>query len=265
MPLTYDELGHVKMTKLQNTSATGNKTISTSAVYSTDGDYLVSQTDALGYTTTYETNTYGLTSAVVDALNHRISYTYNTNNNRLLKTSLEDGTNVAYNYTNGTLSSIVRESLLPDGETESSQTYSFNYDIYDNVTAVKVGSRTLASYTYMANNGPLTKVTYGNGYTIEYGYDILGRIVTETQDGVLKYRYLYSSEGDLCRQEELNVSGTVEKAVCYEYDSLDRLIRSWEEELRDGVLARILSTEHIYDTSNRLVKQSWKTEKEADL
>ena len=85
-------------------------------------------------------------------------------------------------------------------------------------------------------------------------------MVAEKENGVLKYRYIYGAAGDLSRQEELNSSGTVIKAVCYEYDSLDRLIRSWEEELKNGVLVRGLSTEHIYDTSNRLIKQSWKSD-----
>ncbi|MGM9536832.1 MAG: RHS repeat domain-containing protein [Candidatus Onthomonas sp.] len=176
----------------------------------------------------------------------------------MTKVGLDDGTAVNYTYSNGVVSSIVRDSLLPDGTTKQSQTYSFTYDKYGNVTAVKVGSKTLASYTYMANNGPLTKVTYPNGYTIEYGHDALGRVVTETRDGVLKYRYVYGSEGDLSRKEELNSSGTVVKATCYEYDSLDRLIRSWEETLSGGYLQRGLITQHLYDTANRLTGQSWR-------
>ena len=157
------------------------------------------------------------------------------------------------------MSEILRESILPDG-TKEQQEYSFTYDTYDNVTSIKVRDQTLVSYEYMEQNGPLAKITYGNGFYIEYEYDVLGRVVAEKENGVLKYRYIYGAAGDLSRQEELNSSGTVIKAVCYEYDSLDRLIRSWEEELQNGVLVRGLSTEHIYDTSNRLIKQSWKSD-----
>ena len=173
--------------------------------------------------------------------------------------TLDDGTAVNYTYTNGMISSIVRNSPLPDGTTSVSQTYTYTYDLYDNVTAIKVGSKTFVSYTYMAKNGPLTKVTYGNGNTVEYTYDALGRVITEKRNGALKYRYVYGSEGDLARMEEVDSNGTVTKATCYEYDSLDRLIRSWEEVLEDGALVKDVSTQHIYDTSNRIKQQSWQT------
>ena len=257
MKLSYDAFGHVKASLVYDEENPDGTRIYTTATYSENGDYLVTQTDATGATTTYTTNSIGLTNSVTDALNHKTSYTYNTQNGRMTKVGLDDGTAVNYTYSNGVVSSIVRDSLLPDGTTKQSQTYSFTYDKYGNVTAVKVGSKTLASYTYMAHNGPLTKITYGNGYVIEYGHDVLGRVVTEKRDGVLKYRYIYGSEGDLSRKEELNSSGTVVKATCYEYDSLDRLIRSWEETLSGSYLKRGLVTQHLYDTSNRLTGQSW--------
>ena len=257
MTLSYDPCGHVTESKVQNPSKTSGRTITTSAAYSDDDNYLTTKIGQLGEVTTYTTNNIGLTGSVTDALNHKTSYTYNTKNNRMTKVSLDDGTAVNYTYNKGVISSIVRDSLLPDGTTKQSQAYSFTYDKYGNVTAVKVGSQTLASYTYMAHNGPLTKITYGNGYVIEYGHDVLGRVVTEKRDGVLKYRYVYGSEGDLSRKEELNSSGTVVKATCYEYDSLDRLIRSWEETLSGSYLVRGLITQHLYDTSNRLTGQSW--------
>ncbi|MDO5411669.1 MAG: RHS repeat-associated core domain-containing protein [Lachnospiraceae bacterium] len=259
MVLTYDAMGHVKNTKVQNTASSANKTITTSAEYTTNGEYLASQTDATGSKTTYKTNDIGLTESVTDALSHKTAYGYNTKNDRLTSVTLDDGTAATYTYANGVLDSIVRSSLLPDGATKVSQKYGFTYDIYDNVTSVKVGNKTLVSYTYMAHNGPLKKITYGNGSTVEYGYDVLGRVITEKRDGTLKYRYVYSSEGDLSRKEEVDSSGKVIKATCYEYDSLDRLIRSWEEVQKSGALRREVLTEHTYDTSNRIKKQSWQT------
>lgn len=60
IPLSYDSMGHVKTTKLQNSTETSGKTISISAEYTADRDYLASQIDALGNTTSYTTNEKGM-------------------------------------------------------------------------------------------------------------------------------------------------------------------------------------------------------------
>ncbi len=255
--LTYDAMGHVKTTKLQNAANSADRTISTAATYSTDGDYLISQTDALGNETTYTTNAAGLTSSVTDPKGDTLSYQYHTNNDRLTSVSREDGTEVEYVYGDGVLSEILRTSILPDEVTEVSQSYHFSYDIYDNVTEIRVGNRTLATYEYGPKNGPLVKMTYGNGDVVEYEHDALGRIVLEKRNGVAKLRYIYQCEGAIGRQEELGADGSVIRAVCYEYDSLGRVIRSWEEALEGGSMVRQKATEHLYDTSNRLTEQTY--------
>ena len=259
MVLTYDAMGHVKTTKLQNAANSADRTISTAATYSTDGDYLISQTDALGNETTYTTNTAGLTSSVTDPKGDTVSYQYHTNNDRLTSVSREDGTEVEYVYGDGVLSEILRTSILPDEVTEVSQSYHFTYDAYDNVTKISVGNRTLATYEYGPKNGPLVKMTYGNGATVEYEHDALGRIVLEKRNGAAKLRYIYQCEGALGRQEELDVNGNVIRTVNYEYDSLGRLIRSWEEAPEGGSMVRQKATEHLYDTSNRLTEQTFQT------
>ena len=256
--LTYDAMGHVKTTSLQNASQSGGRTIATEASYSADGDYLMSQTDALGNKTTYTTNAAGLTSSVTDPKGDTVSYQYHTNNDRLTSVSREDGTEVAYVYGDGVLSEILRTIILPDEVTEVSQSYHFTYDTYDNVTKISVGNRTLATYEYGPKNGPLVKMTYGNGDAVEYEHDALGRIVLEKRNGVAKLRYVYQCEGALGRQEELGVDGSVIRAVCYEYDSLGRLIRSWEEAPEGGNMVRQKVTEHRYDTSNRLTEQTYR-------
>ena len=42
-----------------------------------------------------------------------------------------------------------------------------------NMTALKVGDRTLASYVYGENNGPLLTQTYANGAAVSFTYDNL--------------------------------------------------------------------------------------------
>ena len=63
-----------------------------------------------------------------------------------------------------------------DSITTESTTYDFTYDAFGNTTSVKAGNSTLASYTYNANNGKLSILTYGNGVKVKYLYDVLDRI-----------------------------------------------------------------------------------------
>lgn len=259
--LTYDAKGHVTAANVQTADGSGKK-IRTSAAYSPDGNYQTSQTDASGNSTIFGTNSHGLTGSVTDAAGNTISYQYDSSNDRLeeVNLSVDNQTGIQYTYSQGMLSQIIRSSLLPDGITECEQTYSFSYDIYGNVTAVSVGNRQLAAYAYLPKNGPLSQITYGNGNTISYTYDDLWQIRTESRNGELRYRYRYNSEGELSGKDEIDTDGLVIRTTVFEYDSLGRLIRSCEEELRDGEMIRTVGTEHLYDTSDRLTKQSWKTE-----
>lgn len=71
-----------------------------------------------------------------------------------------------------------------------------------------------------------TKEQYNN-VTYEYAYDAMGHLAKQTSTGGEEYNY--------------------------EYDSLGRLIRS--NEYNGGSLEQ--RTEHIYDASDRLTKQTW--------
>ena len=71
----------------------------------------------------------------------------------------------------------------------------------------------------------------------------------EKWGNTLKYRYFYNSEGDLAKKLDV----TTGKTVNYEYDSLDRLIHSYQTD--NGTIQQ--RTEHLYDSENRLVSQSW--------
>ena len=101
---------------------------------------------------------------VIDATG--TSYTYDPDNDRLLTVS-QDESDVAYSYNGkGQLTGI-------DGETSD---YTLTYDAFGNVKTVKVGTTTLVTHTYGANNGNLLSSAYGNGFTVEYVYDSLDRV-----------------------------------------------------------------------------------------
>ena len=107
----------------------------------------------------------------------------------------------------------------------------------------------LAKYQYESgvNNGRLQKMTFGNDQTVQYSYDKFDRTTKEQYNNVT-YEYAYDASGQLAKQ-----SSTAGEEYNYEYDSLGRLIRS--NEYNGGDFEQ--RTEHIYDASNRLTKQSW--------
>ena len=90
-------------------------------------------------------------------------------------------------------------------------------------------------------------MTFGNDQTVQYYYDKFDRTTKEQYNNVT-YEYAYDASGQLAQQ-----SSTAGEEYNYEYDSLGRLIRS--NEYNDGTFEQ--RTEHIYDASNRLTKQSW--------
>ena len=107
----------------------------------------------------------------------------------------------------------------------------------------------LAKYQYESgvNNGRLQKMTFGNDQTVQYSYDKFDRTTKEQYNNVT-YEYAYDASGQLAKQ-----TSTAGEEYNYEYDSLGRLIRS--NEYNDGEFEQ--RTEHIYDASDRLTKQSW--------
>lgn len=107
---------------------------------------------------------------------------------------------------------------------------------------IKAGNYTLATYEYAGNNGKLLKLIYGNGDYEEYVYDNLERLVSTKLNGVTEYTVKYDNNG---RLYSLTEDGATH---IYEYDSLDRLIRAWQE---DGNGNAVLAVENYYDDLGR--------------
>ena len=181
---------------------------------------------------------------------------------RLLSTFHENKVALHYTYTNGSLTTFARKSR-EGTEAFRWQSYNFTYDAFGNMTSIGVSNAAagetasnpiiLAQYEYETgvNNGRLKTMTFGNGHSVTYDYDIFDRTTGErynSGENSVSYDYKYDSNGSLVRQ-----SSSSGERYDYEYDSLGRLIRS--EETRNGAFAQ--RTEHIYDAADRLTKQSW--------
>lgn len=257
LTINYDSYGNTTGTTLVTTDSNDSaylKKLESKARYTSDGNYLVSQTDVNGITTTYTVDEKtGLTTASTDSNRVTTQYLYDEYNDRQIGVKVEGVEDVVYAYSQGNLISLTKHGHLKDNSENISQTYSFTYDSFGNKTSVKVGSRTLASYEYGPNNGNLVKMIYGNGTTVEYEYDIFDRVIGEKYNGVVKYKYVYNGEGVLSQKIEVDSHGNEVDSVSYEYDGLGRLIHSSEH---TGNTEKQRS-EHIYDNQGRIFSQSW--------
>ena len=104
--------------------------------------------------------------------------------------------------------------------------------------------KTLASYTYQANTGLMLSTTYGNGFTVAYSYDNLGRATTVKYNGTTAYTYEYDGSGNLVlfkdyinsvdyvydydstgnvlAEEQYSFSGAFKEGQYYKYNSIIR-------------------------------------------
>ena len=199
---------------------------------------LIKETDSLGQSIVYYyDNTDGkLLATVNSSANTGLCYTYDvmgrltnvTPATYVSNTSYTPVTNaesVEYTYTgNGLLSSIITEST----------TYDFAYNAFGNQTSVGIGDDTLASYEYNPKNGKLKKITYGNGFVVEYVYNTLELLTevwyTENNVRYKAHEYVYTANGQLYEYKD-NVSG---KTVIYKYD-FDKRLSSISEYDNDNV------------------------------
>ncbi|MCR3600445.1 RHS repeat protein, partial [Salmonella enterica subsp. enterica serovar Mbandaka] len=148
--------------------------------------------------------------------------------------SVTNAESAAYTYENGRLSTIVT----------GSSTYSFTYDVFGNNTGIDVGDRNLTDYTYNARNGKLAKITYGNGFVVNYVYDELDRVKSISYNGTVAYQYEYDANGNLCKL----IDKTSGRTYQYKYDDQGRLTGFYESVSGTNTT----SATNVYDEQSRL-------------
>ena len=245
--MVYDTYGNVTSTTLTGTST---RTLKSSATYTNYGNLIETATDSSGIKTTYAYSAaankmFGIPSTITDAKSTATTQSIDIYGRQDV-ISVANTSKVDYNYTGSLLNTIARTDI---GQSLS-QSYTFTYDAFGNMKTVKAGSYTLASYTYGSKNGPLTKQTYGNGATVSFAYDNLGRNKTTTYSGGRTLTYAYTGDGQLYSIKD----STLGKYV-YTYDTLGRLIASQRFNTSDGF---VMGTNQTYNANNQLVGQSWK-------
>ena len=239
----YDDYGNVISNTLKASGTT--EQISSSATYTDNGNFLESSTDSLGGTTSYNYDSVTkLLKYIQDANGNKTAYSYD-NRDRVTTVYLDSVKNdvldssessVAYLYAFGRLSGI----------NTATTAYTITYDAFGNMVSVSAGGNVLATYTYAAGNGKLTRMTYGNGEFEDYTYDTLDRLVKVSYNGSATnaYSIVYDSNGRLAKA----VDGKAGITYLYEYDSLDRLIRAYQKDASGNT---IFAVENSYDEYGR--------------
>ena len=215
----YDTYGN-------NTSvsiSSGGNTITSTAAYTSDGNRLTSTTNALGDTTTYSynanTNVLEWVKYPEDTDATKTSYSYDSMyrmTGAAATTNTGTALTVGYTYSDDMLTAIQTGST----------TYSLAYGDFALRSSTKIGSRTLASYSYSTDgNHYLTSLDYSNGDSVDYSYDKYGNVTKETYEDGETVSYAYDNNGDLATVTD---SATGRKNTYY-YDTTGRLMKYEEK------------------------------------
>ena len=195
---------------------TEDKTISTSATYTENKNFVATQTDQRGNATTYNYNeTKGTLTSVTDASNNTTSYVYNANNNALQSVTSGGMTN-SYTYF---------DDRLTDINVNGGTRYQFVYDSFGRTTYTKVGNglayRNLSQLVYN-DNGLLSRQNYGNGDYITFSYDNLDRLIGKSYNGSSTDRveYFYGADGNISKTIDYSTNTRTK----YVYDLAGRLV-----------------------------------------
>lgn len=186
-----------------------------------DGTTLNYSYDDLGRITSDGINDYDYDSKLrlesVSGNGKTMSFTYD-GFNRITGTSC-DGHSNSYDYDkNGNCLSV--------NDTE------YDYDGLNRLTSVTFNGKTI-NYTYRKDS-QLSKVTYPNGMTTEYGYDTVGRLVskkTKLGNGsiVASYSYKLDKVGNIVSQttqEPYSDMNLANESTSYSYDSGNRITKA---------------------------------------
>ena len=260
----YDGYGNNTMVSITS----NGQTISSIADYTDNGDLLEFTKDALGNQTTYgydeQTGLLDWVQYPEDTTATRTEYTYdNMYRTATVAATTDTALNLSANYT-------YEDDLLKTIQTPST-TYTFEYGDFSLRSAVKIGNRNLASYTYESGTNRLQRLDYGNGDRVEYTYDSQGRLIRQTYEDGETVSRAYDNSGNLAtvtdsetgtvttyyydllnRQSGYREQGAnLDHTVKYEYDE-DNNIASMTEVI-NGVTK---TYSYTYDEDNRLVSET---------
>ena len=211
-----------------------------SKTYDSTGNYVVSEIDESGKEITYTYDVSGNTTSVTDSDYNTYEYSYD-NAARVTEISYTDADDAVNTYTYNNAAGNVT-SISHNGFS-----YTFNYDVFDNLISSKIGNVTVASNTYSANNGNLLRTDYANGDYITYVYDDYDSIIEMAGKNGIIAQFVYNKKGLISKCiDELSDTTTY-----YYYDFAGNVTGEYRQS-HDGSLSY-----HIgYDSEGNTVQKT---------
>ena len=180
-------------------------------------------------------------------------YTYDSNTDQIKSVKQSDSSgneySIAYSYSS---KSKLLEKISRDGTD-----YSIKYDEFGNKIDSKVGSQSLASYSYGSNNGPLLSLTYGTGQNVSYAYDEFGNVETRKYNGKTAFNWYSDRGGNIIRENDyLN-----KRLTDFTYDTTGRLVRQTvaDSSVTGSSNKLLFGFEYSYDLNNNITQLVTKT------
>ena len=180
-------------------------------------------------------------------------YTYDSNTNQIKSVKQSDSNgyeySIAYSYSS---KSKLLEKISRDGTD-----YSIQYDEFGNKIDSKVGSQSLASYSYGSNNGPILSSTYGTGQNVSYAYDEFGNVETRKYNGKTAFNWYSDRGGNIIRENDyLN-----KRLTDFTYDTTGRLVRQTvgDTSVTGSSNKLLFGFEYSYDLNNNITQVVTKT------
>ena len=227
---TYDEKGNVLTSKTRNSAST--LVIQGSTAYTTNKNYVASQTDARGNTVVSNYDlTKGTLSSVTNPNGQQTGYTYD----QMKRTTRTQSTANGKTYISENTyekDKLVKTAHNTDSDSTVSVEYNFGYDTMGRPTTVKVGQQNLSA-TYYNNDGTVSMVVYGNdtssaGQRVRYSYDEFKRLKGVQFSHVYNdvYQYEYGANGQVGRLKDTRLN----REHISEYDTANRPMRIIQKE-----------------------------------
>ena len=227
--------------------------ITSTSTYTSNGNYVSTDTDVFGSTTTYQYNDDGTINSVTDANNTTTSYSYYDNTTNL-KTVTSDNSTNTYTYEDDKLKTIT---------TANGTVYTFNYDEFGRNTSIDLNRinstaspRRLVTYQYnsedyqegftFGSGNNVAKVTYGNDafYTMNYSttgllqskggawywYDKNNNLITKSPGGFdLGTMYYYRDLSGRVINKTMNAEfdGSIMYSLDYKYLNQKNLLEKY--------------------------------------
>ncbi len=168
----YDSNGN----PIKATIGDGTAYISSTANYTSNGNYLSSIIDSFGNKVSYSYNeTKGVLNSVTDANGKNTNYNYDQLNRLTSASKVANGQTVtnSYDYENDKIKNINHNGF----------SYKFNYDSLGNTTSVNVGNQNLITNTYESLTSKLLESQYGNGQKVSNLYDSNDNVIGNKYSG----------------------------------------------------------------------------------